>query len=276
MMNTFAIASRDQLWLRGALTESRLTHGVAAQRGDSIEASDARDERLVRACDSAMDEARATVAALRDARVRVVVRATREDDAESIKTTMTVAIDRVSVVTTPANALADYELLHRARNGTAPLRGPIVWRNGSAAVLLHEAFGHAREHDAAPVAWPSWLSIDAPLASRRETFRDVPLMRMTHLIARQTSAPFDVPDDRIDVQLIAGGGYDPITDMVTIDVAVSSAGPFTILRSRTEIAASLTGASGEPIRYPGVICSREGQELYVASHAPVMISDGLL
>jgi predicted nuclease with RNAse H fold len=251
-------------------------HGVATQRGDSIEASDARDDRLVSACGSALDEARATVAALRDARVRVVVRATRENDVESLDTTMTVAIDGVSVVTTPSNALVDSELLHRPRNEAAPLRGPIVWLNGSAAVLLHEAFGHASEHNAQPVAWPSWLSIDAPLTSRRETFRDVPLIRMTHLVARQTNAPFEVPGDRVEVQLVAGGAYDPMTDMVTIDVAVSSAGPFTIHRSRPEIAASMTGASGEPIRYPGVICSREGQELYVASHAPVIITDGLL
>jgi hypothetical protein len=275
-MTTFAIASRDQLWLRGTLIESRLMHGIATQRGDSIDASDARDERLVRACDVALDEARASVAALRDARVRVVLRATRENEVESVETTMTVAIDRVSVVTTPSNALSDYELLHCARNGAAPLRGAIVWRNGSAAVLLHEAFGHATEHDAEPLAWPSWLSIDAPLMLRRETFRDVPLLRMTHLIARQTNAPFALPVEYIEVQLIAGGGYDPLTDIVTIDVAVSSAGPFTIRRSRVEVAASLAGASGEPIRYPGVICSREGQELYVASHAPVMITDGLL
>ena len=275
-MTTFSIASRDELWLRGALVESRLMHGVATQRGNSIEASDARDERLVRACDSAIDAARATVAALRDARVRVVVRATREDDVEAIETTMTIAVDGVSVVTTPSNALADYELLHRPRTSGAPLRGAIVWQNGSAAVLLHEAFGHASEHDAAPVAWPSWLSIEAPLVSRRETFRDVPLMRMMHLTARQTNAPFALPDSPIEVQLVAGGGYDPVTDMVTVDVAVSSAGSFTIRRLRAEIAASLAGASGEPVRYPGVVCSREGQELYVASHAPVMITDGLL
>jgi hypothetical protein len=275
-MSKFAIASRDELWLSGALMESRLMHGVATQRGDSIDASDARDDRLLRACDAALDEARATLAALRDARVRVVVRATREDDVESIETTMTIAMNGVSVVTTPANAMADYELLHRARNGGAPLHGAIVWSNGSAAVLLHEAFGHASEHDVAPVAWPAWLSIDAPLSLRRETFRDVPLMRMSHLIARQNNAPFVVPEDRIDVQLVAGGGYDPMTDIVTIEVAVSSAGPFTIRRSRAEVAASLAGASGEPIRYPGVICSREGQELYVASHAPVIVTDGLL
>jgi len=270
---TFSIASRDELWLRGALIESRLMHGAATQRGDSIEASDARDDELVRACDRAIDAARTTTASFRDARVRIVVRATHGGEVE---TTMTIAVDGVSVVTTPSDALADYELLHRVRNGSAPLRGAIVWQNGSAAVLLHEAFGHANEHDAAPVAWPSWLSIDAPLVSRRETFRDVPLMRMTHLIARQTNSPFVMPNERIEVQLVAGGSYDPITDMVTIDVAVSSAGPFTIRRSRAEIAASLTGATGEPIRYPGVICSREGQELYVASHAPLMITDGLL
>jgi hypothetical protein len=273
---TFAIASRDELWLRGALMESRLMHGVATQRGDAIEASDARDERLVRACDLAIDAARTTVAVLRDARVRVVVRATRENGVEAVETTMTIAVDGVSVVTTPSDAIADYELLHRPRHGAAPLRGAIVWQNGSAAVLLHEAFGHASEHDAAPVAWPSWLSIEAPLVSRRETFRDVPLMRMTHLIARQADAPFALPDERIEVQLVAGGGYDPMTDIVTVDVAVSSAGQFTIRRSRAEVAASLAGASGEPVRYPGVICSREGQELYVASHAPVMITDGLV
>jgi len=272
-MTTFAIASRDELWLGGALVESRLMHGVATQRGDSIDASDARDDELVRACDLAIDAARAAVASFRDARVRIVVRATQNGEVE---TTMTIAVDGVSVVTTPPDALADYELLHRVRNGSAALRGAIVWQNGSAAVLLHEAFGHASEHDAAPVAWPSWLSIEAPLVSRRETFRDVPLLRMARLVARQTDAPFVMPDERIEVQLVAGGAYDPMSDMVTVEVAVSSAGPFTMRRSRAEVAASIAGASGEPIRYPGVICSREGQELYVASYAPLMITDGLL
>ena len=277
-MNTFSIVSRDELWLRGALVESRLMHGQARQRGRTIEASDARDESLVRLCDQAIDAARSTVGALRDARVRVVARAVRENKAETIETTITVGIGGVSVVTTPSDALRDFELL-RVLTESKPamtLRSlPIVWRNGSAAVLLHEAVGHAAEHGAAAVAWPSWLSVDAPLVPRRETFRDVPLPRMTHLIARQSGAPFALPDERIEVQLIAGGGYDPVTDVVTINVAVSTAGPFTIRRTRAQIAASLAGAAGDPIRYPGVICSREGQELYVASHAPVMITDAL-
>src|SRR3954454_9881750 len=170
-MSKFAIASRDELWLRGTLVESRLMHGVAIQRGDAIEASDARDVELVRACDSAIDNARAALTSLRDARVRIVVRATNDDE---VTTTMTIGVGGVSVVTTPSNALDDYELLHRVRNGSAPLRGAIVWLNGSASVLLHDAFGHAIDHDAAPVAWPAWLSIDDALVSPRETFRDVP------------------------------------------------------------------------------------------------------
>jgi hypothetical protein len=276
--STFAIASRDELWLRGALSESRLMHGEARQHRKAIDASDAYDGNLVRACDEAVDNARSTIAALGDSRVRVVARATREDDGECVETTITISIGGLSVVTTLSNAIADYELLRRlagSKPAMAPGSFPIVWQNGSAAVLLHEAIGHAHEHNAAPVRWPAWLSVDAPLVMRRETFRDVPLPRMKHLIATQTGAPFVLSDERIDVQLIAGGAYDPVTDMVTINVAVSTAGPFTIRRTRTEIAAAISGATGEPIRYPGVICSREGQELYVASHAPVMITDVL-
>jgi hypothetical protein len=42
--------------------------------------------------------------------------------------------------------------------------------------------------------------------------------------------------------------------------------------SRQAIARALIGAEGHPQRYPGVICSREGQELFVASHAPVLLT----
>jgi hypothetical protein len=261
------------------MTESRLMHGRARQNGDSIEAVDTCDDRLSRACDAASDAARALVRTLPEAQVRMRVRATREDDAESVETTITLRIHGVSIVTTPADAHRDYALLRELAGSKpatklAPL--PIVWQNGSAAVLLHEAIGHAREHGAAEISWPAWLSVEAPLALRRETFRDVPLPRMTHLIARQSGAPFEPPHERIEVQLVAGGGYDPVTGIVTIDVAVSSAGAFNMQRTRPEFAASLIGAAGEPIRYPGVICSREGQQLYVASHAPVMLTDALL
>jgi hypothetical protein len=276
---SFAIVSRDESWQRGTMVESRLMHGEARQNGNSIEAVDTCDDRLARACDAAADAARALVITLPDAQVRMRVRATREDDAECVETTITVRMNGVSIVTTPADAQHDYQLLRELAGSKpatklAPL--PIVWRNGSAAVLLHEAIGHAREHEAAEIPWPAWLLVETPLALRRETFRDVPLPRMTHLIARQSFAPFAPPRERIEVQLVAGGGYDPVTDIVTIDVAVSTAGAFTMQRTRSEIAASLIGAVGEPIRYPGVICSREGQQLYVGSHAPVMLTDALL
>jgi hypothetical protein len=275
---SFAIVSRDESWQRGAMVESRLMHGQARQDGNSIDAVDSRDDRLARACDAAAEAARALVSTLPEAQVRMRVRATREDDAESVETTITIRMNDVSIVTTPADARHDYELLLRiagSKPAAKPASLPIVWQNGSAAVLLHEAIGHAREHGAAEILWPAWLTVEAPLALRRETFRDVPLPRMTHLIARQSSAPFALSRERIEVQLVAGGGYDPVTDVVTINVAVSTAGAFTIQRTRSEIAASLVGAVGEPIRYPGVICSREGQQLYVASHAPVMITDAL-
>src|SRR5207248_5645910 len=110
---------------------------------------------------------------------------------------------------------------------------------------------------------------------RRESFRDVPLRRMTNVIARgkHDFTPNDfTPNDFVEVFLVAGGSYDPLTDLVTINVSVSTAGAFTLRRTRPEIAASIAGASGEPIRYPGVICSREGQELAVGSSAPVMVT----
>jgi hypothetical protein len=49
-------------------------------------------------------------------------------------------------------------------------------------------------------------------------------------------------------------------------------GPFELHRSRAAIARSLAGARGEPLRYPGVICSREGQELVVESWAPELVT----
>lgn len=274
----FAIASRDELWLRGKMTESRLMHGQARQRGECIDATDARDESLADACDDATNAARAVLEALHEAQVRMRVRATREDGTEAVETTLTIAIGAVSVVTTPADAMADYELLRSlvAIKRVASLRPlPIVWQNGSAAVLLHEAIGHASEQGRESIGWPQWLSVDAPLAIRRETFRDVPMPRMRYLVATQKGAPFALPEKRIDVHLIAGGAYDPVTDVVTIDVVLSSAGPFTIRRTRSEIAASLAGATGNPVRYPGVICSREGQKLYVASHAPLLVTGPL-
>jgi hypothetical protein len=263
----FAIAARDELWTGGRRIESRLTHGMARQEGDQIIARDDADPALLAACDDAMSRASALAQTI-DARVRVVVRAT----AEGVETTFTVTIDDVSIVSTPSHLLEDIELLRKALGQRPTAKGQLIWHHGSAAVLLHEAIGHAAEHGAPPVEWPSWLHVEAPLAMRRESFSDVPLLRMTHLHAWQENAPFAIPDERVDIHLVAGGGYDPVTDIVTLHVAVPR---FTIRATRAEIARALRGATGAPLRYPGVICSREGQELHVPSAAPLIIMDPL-
>ena len=106
-------------------------------------------------------------------------------------------------------------------------------------------------------------------------------MRMTNVVARQTSAPFVLPERRIEIVLVDGGAYDPLTELVTVRVAaanlidgndVRALAPFTIHESRASIADAIIGASGESLRYPGVICSREGQEVVVPCAAPVMVT----
>jgi len=269
----FAIAARDELWAGGRRIESRLTHGIARQDGNEITATDDADPALLAACNEAMARARELAQTL-DARVRVT--ATHE----SVETIFIVTTNGVSIVTTSDHLNDDVALLQRVAAPASgaggrerpPLHSPIVWHNGSAAVLLHEAVGHAAEHNAPPVEWPAWLRVEAPLAMRRESFSDVPLLRMTHLRAVAEDAPFDLPNERVDVHLVAGGGYDPLTDVVTLHVAVPR---FTIRATRAAIARALRGAAGAPLRYPGVICSREGQELHVPSFAPLMVTEPL-
>ena len=281
-MTTFAIATRDELWVDGARIESRLSHGFAEDVGDRIVADDRFDAELVELCDESIADLRRSIAA--EARMRLFASARRIRGMVIREATITTTIGGVSIV--GAGELIVPPRRHEWRGQ------PILWRNGSASVLLHEAIGHAAEHDAAPVDWPSWLSVrdeppfaiddcgrdtravdlmrEPPSTMRRESFRDVPLPRMSNVVVRGSHE--STPGDFVEVFLVAGGAYDPLTDEVTIEVAVSSAGPFTLRRTRAEIAASIAGASGDPIRYPGVICSREGQEIVVGSFAPVMVT----
>src|SRR3989442_3520552 len=150
MSEFFAMASRDELWSRGALVETRLTHGQAHQSGTEIVASDAFDDRrlrdeLRRACDAG-DAIRGEIARLTDARIRMVTTATYGGSV-SVQTTIVITIADLSVVTTPQNLSSDYAALARLLAPVAahPPERPltIVWRNGSGAVLLHEAAGHA-------------------------------------------------------------------------------------------------------------------------------------
>jgi hypothetical protein len=274
----FAIAARDELWSAGRLLESRLLHGEAIENGGRIDATDAADEVLLALCDRQLEELRSAVAALTSP-VRLVSRAASDETTAAIIATR----NGISVVTTPEKLQDDLALIPW-RPGTthADWRElPLVWRHGSAAVLLHEAVGHAAEHDAPAVAWPAWLSVDVPLAMRRESFRDVPLRRMTTLVGGQSGAPFTLPDAYIEVVLVAGGSYEPLDDTVSLTIVAANRidggtteplAPFELHATRREIAGAVKGATGVPLRYPGVVCSSEGQELIVGSYAPVMVT----
>jgi hypothetical protein len=278
MINPFTIATRDELWLGGVRVESRLAHGRAIHDGATIVADDTPDDALVARVTERMPALRAIVRELGDARVRILCEAGSEGESSTI----TVTLAGVSIVTTPTDAIDDVTNLRnllalKPATRNAQPATPYLWRNGSASVLLHEAIGHAAEHDHDAIEWPSWLHVDAPLRLRRATFRDVPLLRMTALVASQANAPYALPDDATEIHLVAGGAYEPLTETVTLDIAVATRrgeriAPFTLRATRREIAQSLVGASGEPLRYPGVICSREGQELVVGSFAPLMVT----
>jgi len=274
---SFSIATRDELWLHGRLVERRLSHGRAIEDELGIRASDEADPALLAASERAIEELRAHVVA--DARTRLVV----EAGGDGVQRIIVVTIGQRSVVTDPEHCERDVALLHSARDGDARPRAlPLLWRNGSAAVLLHEAVGHPLEHDQPALPLPAWLAVDVPMRLRRASFKDVPLPRMEAVIARQLDAPFVLPDERIEIELVDGGAYDPLTESITLRIAAATLvegglahalAPFALRETRANIARSIVGASGEPLRYPGVICSREGQELVVGSFAPLMLTE---
>ena len=81
----------------------------------------------------------------------------------------------------------------------------------------------------------------------------------------------------IEILLVAGGEYEPLTETVTLRICAANyegrrLPPFDIRESREAVARAIVAAEGEPVRYPGVVCSREGQELVVGSFAPVMLT----
>ena len=276
MTSHFRIATHDELWLRGRLVERRLLHGEAIEDEHGIIARDSRDDALVAICDRKMK--RMHDAMPRDARVRLVATASTDETSA----TMTIGLRGLSIVTSPEHASTDYALLREIADvepSGEPIdyrNIPIVWRNGSAAVLLHEAIGHAKEHDHAPIEWPSWLHVEVPLRMRRATFSDVPLLRMTTLWSAAATPPLSRAK-AIEVLLVAGGEYEPLTETVTLHIAAANYDgrrlpPFEIRESREAVARAIIAAEGEPLRYPGVVCSREGQELVVGSFAPVMVT----
>ena len=301
---SFALVTRDEIWSLGAepeLVEQRLIHGQAETVGTRITATDAADHDLLATSENLVRRAREPLRAMSEGRVRLIVSVQRLDDVTRSEAWLNVTVGSVSIISAPDDALADYERLLEIASIRPELpvsyRGiPIVWRNGSAAVLMHEAAGHAAEHHHAPIRWPGWLSVrdeppsgtpvdllagEAPRTPRRASFADVPLQRMSNIVVRQQNVTIEGSGRRIEVQLVSGGQYEPLTETVTIRVAAADlidgdravrVQPFEIVETRHDIAAAIRGAEGEPVRYPGVVCSREGQEIVVGSRAPAMLT----
>ena len=287
----FAVVTRDELWSlaeRPTLLERRLIHGIAEQRGSEITASDARDEACDRASEAAMDGARARMlgAGVTTGLLRIVA-SSRNEGALRTGVICTLAMRGMSVVSDPEHYAADAALLERCARSQGeeevdPRALPVVWRNGSAAVLFHEAVGHAAEFGHEPLDLPPGFRVEAPLAMRRASFTDAPLLRMEHVRVWYGGDETRIPPRRIEVNLVAGGHYETLTQVVTVRVAsaelVDRTGaravkPFSVTAHRRELVRSIRGALGPVERYPGVVCSREGQDLFVASFAPVIVTE---
>ena len=100
---SFAIASRDELWLNGVRVESRLSHGVARDFSSRIDASDDFDEELVHACDELIARLRRSV--VDGARMRLVAGARRVREVVMTEATITTTIGGVSIVGSDVDAL---------------------------------------------------------------------------------------------------------------------------------------------------------------------------
>lgn len=277
----FCAAVAEELWVGGTLVEKRLSCGEAVEQEGAIVARDRRDSSLIARCHEAIDAMRPLI----DPRFRV--RLLAEATPHELTTLILASSGEYAIASDPAHLAADLLLLAAAaapevrRTAHDITTLPFVWCNGSAAVLLHEAVAHPVEHGRATTL-PPWLRVDVPIEERRASFRDVPLQRMTAVNVRQVHAPFACGDARVEVMLVDGGSWDPLTDIVSVRVSFAElvakddrtpVEPFTITAPREEILASLRGAEGDPERYPGVICSREGQELFVSSRAPRIVME---
>jgi hypothetical protein len=187
---------------------------------------------------------------------------------------------------------------------------PILWTAGTGSILFHESVGHPAEVGTSSLRWPDWLRVvddpsaaglgamesddiglvvhpadltagEIPSAFRREGFRDSPLRRMTSLRVELTGPDIEPPPDRIEVQHLAGGAWDPVTDRVSIRVASAirvregrrrALHPFVWSALRGEIPGSLLGAAGPAKAYPGVLCQDEGQRIPVGSASPDILT----
>ena len=247
-------------------------------------------------------------------RIRSMVRYVENDERCHVSsTTLATIVTRsgLSITTDRLNLERHLQLLRPITPSPSLRRGegeycryPMLWRNGSGAVLLHEAIGHPAEQSIFG-SWPAWLNVvdgdassvddvgnvvnpsvltagQAPTAFRREDFRSPPLRRMTSLVVSSSGAPAELPDPRIEVLLLRGGDYDHLHDSVRLSIALARLirggvaqplQPFQFEEQRAEISRRMIGATGDPLPYPGVICADEGQRLPVGAVAPDLLTD---
>ena len=218
----------------------------------------------------------------------------------------------LSITTDAGNAETHLAMLRRSvellETAEADLAScPVLWRGGSGAVLMHEALGHPAERGVFG-KWPEWLEVtdepssqlddtakratrriltrgEGPASLRREDFRAAPVRRMSNLVVHARVSEERLPDPRIEIWLVGGGSYDPLTDSIDLFITLAHLvegsrarllRPFRLTADRLELPRRLLGAYSEAAVYPGVICGDEGQRLIVGSVAPDLLVAPLL
>lgn len=221
---------------------------------------------------------------------------------------------QLSITTTPEALSADCILLASLLKpipvGDPPDQLPILWRGGSASVLFHELIGHRSQSGRPLLEWPRWLTVsDQPFAEgpgrmivddtgvspraalltrgqelkcrRRQTFRDMPLVRMTNLICETAGLPLRIPEQRIEIWLVDHGSYDSEADRVSLHIALADhvdggvrrrIPPMHFEAGAEEILTALIGGRGPLTRYPGIVCGDEGQRVPVGSWAMELLT----
>lgn len=218
------------------------------------------------------------------------------------------------LVSTRATLADDLTLLETlgqpaVRHDCDTSRLPIVWRNGTGGVLLHEIIGHPSQHSVETGSMRELQMRDVPqyggllqmevddsgsstaetrfaaggtlLPWRRADFRHPVLRRMTNLVVDPPGETYETPQTRIEVLHVSAGDYDPLFDRVRLHVSRAdlvtgddraAVAPFVVRSRRGSIAGAIRGAAGDLVRFPGVLCSDQGQRIICGTWSPDLLT----